>query len=107
MTDAVVFKTVDIVFGNNPQAALAMVDQGKTRDEIGAATGLVDSDTIHGLLHHHDGLDGMHTHHHHETATDPEQTRHHPGDQPEHHETRDRHRGYNERGLTRRHGDEQ
>ena len=36
-----------------------------------AATGLVDSDTIHGLLHHHDGLDGMHTHHHHhETATD-------------------------------------
>ena len=36
-----------------------------------AATGLVDSDTIPGLLHHHDGLDGMHTHHHHhETATD-------------------------------------
>jgi hypothetical protein len=29
-----------------------------------AATGLVDSDTIHGLLHHHDGLDGMQTHHH-------------------------------------------
>jgi len=30
-----------------------------------AATGLVDNDTIHGLLHHHDGLDGIHTHHHH------------------------------------------
>src|SRR6218665_2291936 len=41
MTDAVVFKNVDIVFGNKPETALAMVDQGKTRDEIGAATGLV------------------------------------------------------------------
>ena len=41
MTNAVVFKNVDIVFGNNPQAALTMVDQGKNRDEIGAATGLV------------------------------------------------------------------
>lgn len=35
-----------------------------------AATGLVDSDTIHGLLHHHDGLDGMDTGHHHANATD-------------------------------------
>lgn len=35
-----------------------------------AATGLVDSDTIHGLLHHHDGLDGMHGGHHHDGATD-------------------------------------
>ncbi|MDO9414866.1 choline ABC transporter ATP-binding protein [Pararhizobium sp.] len=41
MTDAVVFNNVDIIFGKNPQAALAMVDSGKTRDEIGAATGLV------------------------------------------------------------------
>ncbi|MFC3075332.1 choline ABC transporter ATP-binding protein [Shinella pollutisoli] len=41
MTDAVVFKNVDIVFGNDPQKALALVDAGKTRDEIGAATGLV------------------------------------------------------------------
>ncbi len=41
MTDAVVFKNVDIIFGKNPQTALQMVDQGKTRDEIGAATGLV------------------------------------------------------------------
>jgi glycine betaine/proline transport system ATP-binding protein len=41
MTDAVVFKNVDIIFGNNPQTALQMIDQGKTRDEIGAATGLV------------------------------------------------------------------
>jgi hypothetical protein len=35
-----------------------------------AATGLVDSDAIHGLLHHHDGLDGIHAGHHHDTATD-------------------------------------
>ncbi len=37
-----------------------------------AATGLVDNDTIHGLLHHHDGLDGIQTaHHHHDSgATD-------------------------------------
>ncbi|CAN7405200.1 choline ABC transporter ATP-binding protein [Pararhizobium sp. LjRoot238] len=41
MIDAVVFKNVDIIFGNKPEAAIAMVDQGKTRDEIGAATGLV------------------------------------------------------------------
>lgn len=41
MSNAVVFKNVDIIFGNNPQTALQMVDQGKTRDEIGAATGLV------------------------------------------------------------------
>jgi glycine betaine/proline transport system ATP-binding protein len=41
MTAAVVFKNVDIIFGNRPEAAIAMVDQGKTRDEIGAATGLV------------------------------------------------------------------
>lgn len=41
MTNAVVFKNVDIIFGNNPQVALQMVDQGKTRDEIGAETGLV------------------------------------------------------------------
>ena len=38
---AAVFKNVDIIFGNNPQTALQMVDQGKTRDEIGAETGLV------------------------------------------------------------------
>ncbi len=41
MTDAVIFGNVDIVFGDNPQRALDLVDQGKTRDEIGAATGLV------------------------------------------------------------------
>ena len=35
-----------------------------------AATGLVDSDAIHGLLHHHDGLDGIDTGHHHADATD-------------------------------------
>ncbi|ODS55309.1 MAG: choline ABC transporter ATP-binding protein [Agrobacterium sp. SCN 61-19] len=41
MTDAVIFDNVDIVFGDNPERAIAMVDQGKTRDEIGASTGLV------------------------------------------------------------------
>ncbi|MGB3811839.1 MAG: choline ABC transporter ATP-binding protein [Shinella sp.] len=41
MTDTVVFKNVSIIFGDNPQQALAMVDAGKTRDEIGAETGLV------------------------------------------------------------------
>lgn len=41
MTDAVIFDNVDIVFGDDPQRALNLVDQGKTRDEIGAATGLV------------------------------------------------------------------
>jgi len=41
MTDAIVFKNVDIIFGNRPETAIAMIDQGKTRDEIGAATGLV------------------------------------------------------------------
>jgi glycine betaine/proline transport system ATP-binding protein len=41
MTDAVIFENVDIVFGDDPKRALDMVDQGKTRDEIGAATGLV------------------------------------------------------------------
>ncbi|MGZ2425420.1 hypothetical protein ACVIRM_004382 [Rhizobium laguerreae] len=38
---AVSFNNVSIVFGDRPETALAMVDQGKTRDEIGAATGLV------------------------------------------------------------------
>ncbi len=41
MSDAVIFDNVDIVFGANPARALAMVDAGKTRDEIGAETGLV------------------------------------------------------------------
>ncbi|WP_337182324.1 choline ABC transporter ATP-binding protein [Shinella sp.] len=41
MTETVVFKNVSIIFGDNPQKALAMVDAGRTRDEIGAETGLV------------------------------------------------------------------
>ncbi len=41
MTAVVVFDNVDIIFGDKPERALAMVDQGKTRDEIGAETGLV------------------------------------------------------------------
>ena len=38
---AVRFDNVSIVFGPNPERALALVDKGKTRDEIGAETGLV------------------------------------------------------------------
>lgn len=38
---AIHFDNVSIIFGNNPQRALAMADEGKTRDEISAATGLV------------------------------------------------------------------
>ncbi|KPF46496.1 choline ABC transporter ATP-binding protein [Rhizobium sp. AAP43] len=41
MTDAVIFKNVDIVFGDNPARAIEMIDEGKTRDEIGRETGLV------------------------------------------------------------------
>ena len=41
MTDSVIFNAVDIIFGANPAKAIAMVDAGKTRDEIGAETGLV------------------------------------------------------------------
>jgi glycine betaine/proline transport system ATP-binding protein len=41
MSTAVTFKDVNIIFGDRPQAALAMVDQGKSRDEIGTATGNV------------------------------------------------------------------
>ena len=38
---AVHFDNVSIVFGDGPERALAMADQGKSRDEISAATGLV------------------------------------------------------------------
>ncbi|CAN7535274.1 choline ABC transporter ATP-binding protein [Rhizobium sp. LjRoot30] len=38
---AVTFKNIDIVFGAKPDKALAMIDAGKTRDEIGHETGLV------------------------------------------------------------------
>lgn len=41
MTDAVTFNNVDIVFGDNPARAIEMIDEGKTRDEIGRETGLV------------------------------------------------------------------
>ncbi|MCJ8052694.1 choline ABC transporter ATP-binding protein [Shinella curvata] len=41
MTESVVFKNVSIIFGDNPQRALALADAGKSRDEIGAETGLV------------------------------------------------------------------
>lgn len=38
---AVRFDNVSIVFGDKPEAALTLADKGKTRDEIGAETGLV------------------------------------------------------------------
>jgi len=41
MSTAVTFKDVNIIFGDRPENALMMVDQGKSRDEIGAATGNV------------------------------------------------------------------
>ncbi|MGE7368022.1 choline ABC transporter ATP-binding protein [Neorhizobium sp. NPDC001467] len=39
--DCVRLENVDIIFGDNPQRALPMVDQGRTRDEISAETGIV------------------------------------------------------------------
>lgn len=41
MSDAVVFENVDIVFGDKHAEVLALVDQGKNRDEISAETGIV------------------------------------------------------------------
>ncbi|MFT4181350.1 MAG: choline ABC transporter ATP-binding protein [Rhizobium sp.] len=41
MTTAVGFNNVSIIFGDRPEAALKLADEGKTRDEIGKATGLV------------------------------------------------------------------
>ena len=42
MTEAAVtFRDVDIVFGSSPKRALALLDQGKTREEILAVTGHV------------------------------------------------------------------
>lgn len=41
MTAAVTFDNISIIFGDNPERALHMADQGRTRDEIGAETGLV------------------------------------------------------------------
>ncbi|KAA0700546.1 choline ABC transporter ATP-binding protein [Neorhizobium sp. P12A] len=41
MTAAVKFDDVCIIFGNKPDRALALADAGKSRDEIGAQTGLV------------------------------------------------------------------
>ncbi len=39
--DCVTFKNVDIVFGNAPDAALPLLDDGRSRDEISAQTGIV------------------------------------------------------------------
>jgi len=40
-TPVVSFKNVDIVFGNNPQSALPLIDAGKTRQEIQKETGQI------------------------------------------------------------------
>jgi glycine betaine/proline transport system ATP-binding protein len=41
MSDAVTFGNVDIVFGPRPERAIPLIDQGRTRDEIAAETGIV------------------------------------------------------------------
>ena len=41
MTDAVVFRNIDIVFGEKPQGILELIDQGMSRDEISERTGIV------------------------------------------------------------------
>jgi glycine betaine/proline transport system ATP-binding protein len=41
MSDAVIFGNVDIIFGDKPDRALPLLDQGKTRDEIAKETGIV------------------------------------------------------------------
>lgn len=41
MTVAVAFNNVSIIFGDRPDAALKLADEGKSRDEIGKATGMV------------------------------------------------------------------
>lgn len=41
MTDAVVFRNIDIVFGEKPQRILELIDQGMSRDEISERTGIV------------------------------------------------------------------
>ena len=41
MTAAVAFHNVSIVFGDNPEAALPLMDAGQSRSEIEAATGQV------------------------------------------------------------------
>ncbi len=41
MTVAVGFKNVSIIFGDRPDAALKLIDSGKSRDDIGKETGMV------------------------------------------------------------------
>ncbi|HVK90477.1 MAG TPA: choline ABC transporter ATP-binding protein [Mycoplana sp.] len=41
MSETVVFRNVDIIFGEKPERAIAMVDAGRSRDEISKETGLV------------------------------------------------------------------
>lgn len=39
--NAITIRNLDVVFGDNPQPALDLLDQGKSRQEINAATGTV------------------------------------------------------------------
>ena len=41
MTVAVKFNNVSIIFGDRPEAALKLADEGRSRDEIGKSTGMV------------------------------------------------------------------
>ncbi|MGF9691887.1 choline ABC transporter ATP-binding protein [Rhizobium sp. 0TCS1.26] len=41
MSDAIIFDSVDIVFGDRPERALELMDAGRNRDHISEATGLV------------------------------------------------------------------
>lgn len=41
MSDAIIFGNIDIVFGNRPELALPLIDQGKSRESISTETGLV------------------------------------------------------------------
>ncbi len=41
MSEAVVFRNIDIVFGEKPRSVLHLLDQGKSRDEISESTGIV------------------------------------------------------------------
>jgi glycine betaine/proline transport system ATP-binding protein len=41
MTEAVVFKNIDIVFGEKHGEVLQLIDEGKSRDQISTATGIV------------------------------------------------------------------
>lgn len=41
MSDAIIFENIDIVFGDNPEKAVPLIDAGRTRADINKETGLV------------------------------------------------------------------